>query len=140
MMYRWRILGRARVADDRMVESVNRLSQSTEEEFPSLLRETRRQWDEHLEQFEFLQTRGARLMKGGADVAISVHAEHEAVTQLFDNLSHPLDGRVHVAMRQQLQALTHDLVRHYRHEKRRLLRPVIRRMSLGERHDLARSL
>lgn len=140
MRYRRRILEKTRTADRRLIDAVAVLAETDGDDFVQGLGGVRSLWGEHLARVEPLQSRATRVLKQGSDVAVTLQAEHETVSQLLDNLSGPGDDKVRVATRQQLQALVYELKHHVHHDERRLLRPLIRHMATNERKELARSV
>ncbi len=85
MMYRWRILERRRIDDGQLLEAVARLAEAEPADFKHLLRLLQQSWEEHLERVSELQTRATRVLKQGQDLSVRLRAEHDAMTQVFEN-------------------------------------------------------
>ena len=137
---RRRILREARLQDEQLVSAVAGLEASDGSRFEGDLAAVRDMWRAHeRSREEALYEPAVRLLSNGPDVTVALASEHRSFRTVLDNMDVGIHD-LNVAGRQQLSALSREIAAHAGHEERRVLRPLLRRLSNRDGKRLVESL
>lgn len=134
------ILDQLEGEDARVLNRLVALELAEPDEFTPLARAARRAWEWRLSvRRELLDHLVVVTLPRGREVQRKIDSVRATLTTALANLDEPWAGEA-VAARREATALRLDADRHMAWERRRVIRPVIRRMTVADRRHLAVSL